>query len=69
MVTFHSIKLYFLQLYNFRLKQLFSVKAESETIKEGINLGTDVEEGNEDEVKKKKHRREKIGFRDRKVSF
>lgn len=46
-----------------------SVKAESETIKEGIDMDSEVEEGNEDEVKKKKHRREKIGFRDRKVSF
>ncbi|XP_018578202.1 calcium uptake protein 1 homolog, mitochondrial isoform X3 [Anoplophora glabripennis] len=49
------------------VKQLISVKAESETIKEGIDLESEVGESSEDEVKKKKHRREKIGFRDRKI--
>ncbi|KAJ8920697.1 hypothetical protein NQ315_004836 [Exocentrus adspersus] len=48
-------------------KRLMSVKAESETIKENLDVERETSEGNEDEVKKKKHRREKIGFRDRKI--
>ncbi|KAG5871889.1 hypothetical protein JTB14_033122 [Gonioctena quinquepunctata] len=48
-------------------KQFFSVKAESEPLREGIQMDSTIEEGSDDEVKKKKHRREKIGFRDRKI--
>ncbi|XP_056630498.1 calcium uptake protein 1 homolog, mitochondrial isoform X1 [Diorhabda sublineata] len=50
------------------LKKLFSVKADSENIGEGIEHPREaLEESIEDESKKKKHRREKIGFRDRKI--
>lgn len=42
------------------------VKAHSETIKDKEeNVSEEI--ANEEEIKKKKHRREKIGFRDRKV--
>lgn len=43
------------------------MKAESEHIQESIELDSQIEESSDDEIKKKKHRREKIGFRDRKV--
>jgi hypothetical protein len=52
----------------FRVRRNFfpSVKAESEKIGENPDVD-EAAEGSEDE-KKKKHRKEKIGFRDRKVS-
>lgn len=49
-------------------KKLFpSVKAHSETIADS-ETGSSQEVTEDEEMKKKKHRREKIGFRDRKVS-
>ncbi|XP_028131559.1 calcium uptake protein 1 homolog, mitochondrial isoform X2 [Diabrotica virgifera virgifera] len=50
------------------LKKLLSVKAESENIREGIHIPREeLDDSAEDDTKKKKHRREKIGFRDRKI--
>ena len=51
----------------FRLKQLISVRAESKNFKE-VEIN-EIKEDGEDDGKKKKHRREKIGFRDRKVKY
>ncbi|XP_050513201.1 calcium uptake protein 1 homolog, mitochondrial isoform X6 [Diabrotica virgifera virgifera] len=51
-----------------KLKKLLSVKAESENIREGIHIPREeLDDSAEDDTKKKKHRREKIGFRDRKI--
>ncbi|CAG9825275.1 unnamed protein product [Phaedon cochleariae] len=49
------------------IKQLLSVKAESETLEERMNVDNNMEECSDEETKRKKHRREKIGFRDRKI--
>ncbi|KAJ8955566.1 hypothetical protein NQ318_001396 [Aromia moschata] len=68
MNNFHKFNNLLISKFNtVKLKQLLSVKAESEKIEEGIEMDSKIEENNEDEVKKKKHRREKIGFRDRKI--
>ncbi|CAG9854723.1 unnamed protein product [Phyllotreta striolata] len=49
------------------VRKVWSVKADSD-IREGIELQKeDLDENIEEESKKKKHRREKIGFRDRKI--
>lgn len=51
------------------LRKIFPpVKAHSATLPEDRIQGSD-EVAGEEETKKKKHRREKIGFRDRKVHF
>ncbi|KAJ8969352.1 hypothetical protein NQ317_016137 [Molorchus minor] len=44
------------------IKQLLSVKAESETIEEGIGVESKIEENNDDEVKKKKHAEKKLAL-------
>lgn len=52
------------------LKYKFNVKAEAETIREGVDDESSDEsssEGSDDDGKKKKKGKDKVGFRDRKV--
>lgn len=70
-MIFNNVHFILINKFIFRLKKkLFpSVKAHSETIKNDNVDEINQELASEDEeMKKKKHRREKIGFRDRKVS-
>ncbi|CAH0557918.1 unnamed protein product [Brassicogethes aeneus] len=53
--------------YKWVKDHLPSVRAESDNSRDSIENENKVDEVAEEEVKKKKHRREKVGFRDRKI--
>lgn len=65
----YSCKVFFCFRVRAYVKHTFSVKAESETIQEGIDEDSSDESGSEglDEDGKKKKKKDKVGFRDRKV--
>lgn len=65
----HFINILFFRLVTY-IKHKLNVKAEAETIQEGIEDDSSDEsssEGSDEDGKKKKKSKEKVGFRDRKV--